>query len=172
MNAVWLVVCFCGCLDLIGIASKQTIVAIFSITAPALDLSYIAVIIAHRIYEKRVQFIEGPYTLGRWSKPVNAIAVIWVLFISVVLFFPPERPITAENMNYAIAVAILIALFSVSYWFLGARRYINVTLLVLKQFLDSFIACDILRVVIFLPESSCWLLSSSIYYQKNGKKVC
>ena len=125
MNAVWLVVCFCGCLDLIGIASKQTIVAIFSITAPALDISYIAVIIAHRVYERRVQFIEGPYTLGRWSKPVNAIAVIWVVFISVVLFFPPERPITAANMNYGVAVALLIALFSISYWFLGARRYVE-----------------------------------------------
>ena len=122
VNAVWLVVCFCGCLDLIGIASRQTIVAIFSITAPALDLSYIAVIVAHRVYEKRVRFIEGPYTLGRWSKPVNAVAVTWVMFISVVLFFPPERPVTGSNMNYAVVVAAVIGIFSLSYWMLGARR--------------------------------------------------
>ena len=74
---------------------------------------------------------------------MNAIAVIWVLFISVVLFFPPERPITPANMNYAIAVAILIALFSVSYWFLGARRYIHIVSLNPIHSLDSLIAYDI-----------------------------
>lgn len=125
VNAVWLVVVFCSCLDLIGIGSTQTIVAIFNITAPALDLSYIAVIVAHRVYENRVQFIEGPYTMGKWSKPVNAIAVTWVIFISVVLFFPTVRPITPANMNYAICVAGFIALFSLSWWFVGARKYVS-----------------------------------------------
>ena len=123
VNAVWLVVVFCSLLDLIGIGSSQTIVAIFNITAPALDLSYIAIIIAHRIYEHRLQFIEGPYTLGRWSKPVNAVAGAWVIFISVVLFVPPIKPVTAANMNYAIVVAAAIALFSMCYWFLGANKY-------------------------------------------------
>lgn len=122
INAVWLVVVFCSCLNLIGIGSTLTIVAIFNITAPALDLSYIAVIVAHRVYESRVQFIEGPYTLGRWSKPVNAIAVSWVCFISVVLFFPTIKPVTATNMNYAICVAGFIALFSMSWWYIGARK--------------------------------------------------
>jgi amino acid transporter len=125
VNAVWLVVTFCSCLDLIGIGSTQTIVAIFNITAPALDLSYIAVIIAHRVYEHRVPFIEGPYTMGRWSKPVNLIAVTWVLFISVVLFFPTIKPVTAANMNYAICVAAFIALASLSWWFLSAKKYVK-----------------------------------------------
>lgn len=122
VNAVWLVVFFCACLNLIGIGSTSTIVAIFNITAPALDLSYIAVIVAHRFYTDRVQFIEGPYTMGKWSKPVNAIAVTWVIFISVILFFPPTRPVTAANMNYAICVAAFIALFSMTWWFSGAKE--------------------------------------------------
>lgn len=124
VNAVWLVVTFCSCLVLIGIGSTQTIIGIFNITAPALDLSYIAVILAHRIYEHRVQFIEGPFTLGRWSKPVNAVAITWVFFISVVLFFPTTRPVTAANMNYAICVAAIISLISISWWFVSAKgRY-------------------------------------------------
>lgn len=122
VNAVWLVVVFCACLDLIGIGSTQTIVAIFNITAPALDLSYIAVIIAHLVYENRVRFIPGPYSMGKWSRPVNLVAIAWVLFISVVLFFPTTRPVTALNMNYAICVAAFIALFSLGWWFAGARR--------------------------------------------------
>ncbi|MCJ1388003.1 hypothetical protein MMC18_000847 [Xylographa bjoerkii] len=122
INAVWLVVFFSSCLNLIGIGSTQTVVAIFNITAPALDLSYIAVIIAHLVYEHRVKFVEGPYTLGALGKPINAVAICWVSFISVVLFFPTARPVTAANMNYAVAVAGFIALFSLSWWWIGARK--------------------------------------------------
>ncbi|QVM06605.1 hypothetical protein D8B26_001312 [Coccidioides posadasii str. Silveira] len=122
VNAVWFVVLFSICLNLIAIGSTETATAIFNITAPALDLSYIGVILAHQIYKNRVRFIEGPFTLGRWGTPVNIVAIVWVLFISVVLFFPPHKPVTPENMNYAICVAAFIALFALSWWWLSARR--------------------------------------------------
>ncbi|MCJ1258781.1 hypothetical protein MMC24_006614 [Lignoscripta atroalba] len=122
VNAVWLVVLFSICLDCIGIGSTQTVISIFNITAPALDLSYIAVILAHLVYGNRVVFREGPYTLGRWGKPVNIVAITWVCFISVVLFFPTVKPVTAANMNYAVCVAAFIALFSLSWWWIGARH--------------------------------------------------
>jgi amino acid transporter len=99
VNAVWLVVLFSVCLNLIGIGSTQTVVAIFNVTAPALDLSYVANILAHRVYEHKVRFIEGPYTLGKYGKYINAIAICWVCFISVVLFFPPVKPVTPANMS-------------------------------------------------------------------------
>ncbi|KAI9837751.1 MAG: hypothetical protein M1819_006685 [Sarea resinae] len=98
VNAVWLTVVFSSCLNLIGIGSSQTVVAIFNVTAPALDLSYIAVILARLVYAHRVRFIEGPYTLGKYGKVVNVVAISWVVFISVVLFMPTVRPVTAENM--------------------------------------------------------------------------
>jgi hypothetical protein len=63
--------------------------------------------------------------MGRWSKPVNAIAVAWVCFISVVLFFPPIKPVTAANMNYAICVAAIIAVISLSWWFISAKKYVQ-----------------------------------------------
>ncbi|KAK0338205.1 polyamine transporter tpo5 [Friedmanniomyces endolithicus] len=122
VNAVWLVVVFCGCLNLIGIGSTETITAIFNLCAPCLDLSYVAVLFAHQVYAHRVQFIEGPYTLGKWSKPLNILAISWVLFISVVLFFPTTRPVTATNMNYAIAVAGFVGMFSLGWWWAGARK--------------------------------------------------
>lgn len=96
--SVWLVVICCIALNLIAIGSTQTVVAIFSITAPALDLSYIAVIFARRWYESEIDFIPGPYTLGKWGKPLNYIAITWVLFISCILFFPPTLPVTPANM--------------------------------------------------------------------------
>lgn len=128
VNAVWLVVTFCACLNLIGLGSTQTITAIFNLCAPCLDLSYIAVIAAHLWYSKRVDFVPGPFDLDtmlkplKISKPINLIAIAWVVFISVVLFCPTSKPVTAENMNYAIVVAGFVALFSMVWWYAGARK--------------------------------------------------
>ncbi|TVY89223.1 putative amino-acid permease [Lachnellula willkommii] len=122
VNAVWLCVGFCSCMTLIGIGSTLTIVAIFNITAPALDFSYALVILARNIYANRIQFVPGPYQLGMWQKPINAITCTWVFTISIVLLFPTIRPVTALNMNYASAVAAFIAVVSLGWWFAGARR--------------------------------------------------
>jgi amino acid transporter len=83
---------------LIAIGSTETALAIFSVTAPALDISYVSVILAHQIYKHKVKFIEGPFTLGRWGTLINYIAVVWVLFISTILFFPSQLPVTPANM--------------------------------------------------------------------------
>ncbi|CAL3969644.1 unnamed protein product [Diplocarpon coronariae] len=122
LNAVWLVVCASSLLNLIGVGSTATIVAIFNVTAPALDLSYAIVILARNLFASRIPFIPGPYTLGRWQRPVNLVSVAWVFFISAVLLFPTTRPVTAANMNYAVAVAACIACFSLGWWWAGARR--------------------------------------------------
>ena len=122
VNAVWLVVVFCACLNLIGIGSTETITAVFNVCAPCLDLSYVAVLVAHLVYANRVQFIPGPFTLGKWSKPMNVLAIGWVLFISIVLFFPTSKPVTPVNMNYAVAVAGCVALFALGWWWAGARK--------------------------------------------------
>ncbi len=122
LNAVWLITLLSCALNTIGIGSTQTIVAIFNITAPALDLSYAAVILARNLYASRIEFRPGPYVLGIWQRPLNAISVTWVVFISVVLLFPTVRPVTATNMNYAAVVGAGIALFSFGWWLAGARR--------------------------------------------------
>ncbi|OAL75231.1 amino acid permease [Trichophyton violaceum] len=122
VNAVWFVVFFSVCLNCIAIGSTETASSIFSITAPCLDLSYIGVILAHRLYKNKVKFIEGPFTLGSWGATINWISISWVLFISIVLFFPPIQPVTPQNMNYASVVVTFIALFALSWWWLSARK--------------------------------------------------
>ncbi|KAF4761793.1 hypothetical protein N7455_002081 [Penicillium solitum] len=121
VNAVWFVVIFSICLNCIAIGSTQTATAIFNITAPALDLSYVSVILAHQLYKSKVKFIEGPFTLGKWGTPINYIAVVWVLFISTILFFPPQLPVTPANMNYAVCVGGFIAAFALVWWWVEAR---------------------------------------------------
>ncbi|CAK3905031.1 amino acid permease like [Lecanosticta acicola] len=125
VHAVWLVVAFCICLNLIGIGSTETITAIFNLCAPALDLSYIAVLFAHlwyTYYRQEVEFVPGKYTMKFLRIPRKILAIAWVLFISTILFFPPTKPITAANMNYAVVVAAAVAVFALSWWWLGARH--------------------------------------------------
>ena len=98
VNAVWLVVSFSCALLCIGIGSTETVVSIFNITAPALDLSYVAVILAFLVYRHRIRFVRGPFSLAGWGTYVNVIAIVWVFLISVILFFPTVRPVTAANM--------------------------------------------------------------------------
>ncbi|PWY92551.1 amino acid permease [Aspergillus heteromorphus CBS 117.55] len=121
VNAVWFVVFFSVGLNCIAIGSTETATAIFNITAPALDLSYAAVILAHQIYRSKVRFVEGPFTLGRWGPYINWVSVIWVVFISTILFFPTTLPITASNMNYGICVGTFIAMFALVWWWVAAR---------------------------------------------------
>ncbi|KAI9037646.1 amino acid permease [Aspergillus affinis] len=121
LNAVWFVVGASILLTTIAIGSTQTVTAIFSITAPALDLSYVSVILAHRVYQDRVPFVEGPFTLGRWRGVVNWVSIVWVVFISGVLFFPPSMPVTVVNMNYGIFVGAFIGLFALVWWWVSGK---------------------------------------------------
>ncbi|KAK4958004.1 polyamine transporter tpo5 [Elasticomyces elasticus] len=126
LNSVWLVVIICSCLNLIALGNVQTISAIYNATAPALDCSYMAVVALKLWYEKELKPVKGPFNLGRWSKPINYIALTWVSIISVVLIFPPISPVTAANMNYAICVLAFIAAFALGWWYLGARRRVYI----------------------------------------------
>ena len=122
LYSVWAVVLFCCVLNLIGLGSTETINGIFGVTAPAMDLSYAAVIAARIYYEKSHPVKKGPFSLGCWQKPINIVAISWVLFISVILLFPPTYPVTALNMNYAVAIAAFIALFALTWWYMRAKK--------------------------------------------------
>jgi amino acid transporter len=73
-------------------------------------------------------FQPGRWNLGRWSRPVGTIAVVWVVFICIVLMMPQFSPggaglKTIDALNYApIAVAIVIGFASI-YWVLSARKW-------------------------------------------------
>ncbi|RYP13614.1 hypothetical protein DL765_006815 [Monosporascus sp. GIB2] len=99
------VVISCYLLSLIVLGSTQTINGIFRISAPVMGLLYVAVIAARMCYEKGCLINKGPFTLGRWQKPISVVAILWVIFISVILFFWPSYPTTALGMSYAQAIA-------------------------------------------------------------------
>ena len=52
-----------------------------------------------RITTGRKNFTPGPFSLGRWAVPVGIVAVAWVAYIVVLLFFPPGQTTTAQGMS-------------------------------------------------------------------------
>ena len=46
-------------------------------------------------------FKHAAFSLGRWSRPLTFIALIWNLYLAGVLFSPLYFPVTAEGFNYS-----------------------------------------------------------------------
>jgi amino acid permease (GABA permease) len=121
--AVWLNVIVAIGINLIGLGSYTAIVAIFNVCAIALDWSYCIPIICKLIYGTETgRYIPGPWNLGKFSTPINCWSVIWTLFVSTIFLMPTTRPVTAENMNYAVVILIGILTFAMIYWYVGGAR--------------------------------------------------
>ncbi|MEV6107503.1 amino acid permease [Streptomyces sp. NPDC051940] len=70
------------------------------------------------------RFTPGPWQLGRWSKPIGWIAVVWVAVITVVFCLPQASPVTVDTFNYAsVALVAVLLLATVSWWNHGRRSY-------------------------------------------------
>jgi len=69
------------------------------------------------------RFTPGPWRLGRWSRPIGVIAVLWVIFIVVLFLLPQASPITALNFNYAPVAVGVVLVFAGGWWLLSARRW-------------------------------------------------
>lgn len=105
LRAVWLSTCMGILPGLLDLASPIAANAIFSLTAMALDTSYIIPIFLRRIYHNHpeVNFKPGPFYLGNGflGNLCNWMCILWTLFICIIFSLPTILPVTKENMNYA-----------------------------------------------------------------------
>ena len=68
-------------------------------------------------------FQRGPWHLGRWSYPIGTMAVIWVVFITILFMLPTAWPAHWSNFNYTVvAVAVVIGYAGIS-WAVSARKW-------------------------------------------------
>jgi amino acid transporter len=106
-----------------------SVVAYFAVTSIAVIGLYIAYVLPTFLRLRAGSaFKPGPWNLGKWSKPIGWIAVIWTVFICIMLMMPQFSPgglgiKTIDAMNYApIAVAIVIG-FAGLWWIVSARKW-------------------------------------------------
>ncbi|MET7685443.1 amino acid permease [Streptomyces sp. NPDC005423] len=119
--AVWLAVVAAGVLALPSLYSATAYGAVTAINVIGITPAYaIPVFLRLRAGDR---FRPGPWSLGRWSRPIGWIAVVWVACVTVLFCLPQSSPVTADSMNYAsIALAAVLLLASV-WWYVARRSY-------------------------------------------------
>ncbi|MFI9723554.1 amino acid permease [Streptomyces sp. NPDC052396] len=119
VKAVWLAAVCALVLVLPGWWSKVAFTAVVSINVVGLFLAYgVPIFLRLRLRE----FRPGPWHLGRWGRPVAALAVVWIGLSNVLFMLPQASPITAESFNYAPIALAVVLLIATVWWFATARR--------------------------------------------------
>jgi amino acid permease (GABA permease) len=120
-NSIWLAAVGAFILGLPQLYSPVAYAAVISIATIALYVAYgIPILLRLRAGSS---FQPGPWNLGRWSRPVGVIAVVWIAFISILFVLPQAAPINITTFNYAIVAVGAVLLFSGGYWMLSARNW-------------------------------------------------
>ncbi len=89
-NSIWLAAVGAFILGVPYLWSPVAYFAITSIAVIGLYVAYIAPVYLRLRAGDRFQ--PGPWTLGRWSRPIGIVATIWVVFIVVLFMLPQYLP--------------------------------------------------------------------------------
>jgi amino acid permease (GABA permease) len=120
-NSIWFCVVFSFILGLPYLFNATAYAAVTSIAVIGLYIAYVIPVFLRLLAGKRFQ--RGPWHLGRWSYVIGWIAVVWVLFISILFMLPQVYPINRDTFNYAsIAVGVVIV-FAGGWWLISARKW-------------------------------------------------
>jgi len=118
-NSIWLAAVGAFILGLPYLYSPVAYFAITSIAVIGLYVAYIApVFLRLRAGDK---FQEGPWNLGRWSRPIGIVATIWVAFIFVLFMLPQAFPVTIQSFNYT-PVVFLVVLGGATIWYYASAK--------------------------------------------------
>ena len=64
------------------------------------------------------EFKNARWSLGRFSRPLTFIAMIWNLYLAAILFSPIEFPVTADTFNYSPVIFVAITIFGLVTWWI------------------------------------------------------
>ncbi|MEV6551028.1 amino acid permease [Streptomyces sp. NPDC051597] len=119
VKAVWLAAACSLVLIIPGWWSHTAFTAIVSVNVVGLYLAYgVPIFLRLRLDD----FQPGPWNLGRWGKPVAAVAVAWIVLSSVLFMLPQTSPITTDSFNYA-PIALGAVLFIATLWWFATARH-------------------------------------------------
>jgi amino acid permease (GABA permease) len=120
-NAIWLAAVFAFVLGLPYLKNPTAYAAVTSIAVIGLYIAYVTPTFLR--LRQGDSFQRGPWHLGRWSRPIGIIAVIWVIFITILFMLPTVSPITATNFNYTVFAVVAVVGFAGIWWLVSARNW-------------------------------------------------
>jgi amino acid permease (GABA permease) len=120
-NSIWLATVGAFILFLPYLYNPNAYAAVISIAVIGLYIAY-AIPIFLRLRAGDA-FQRGPWHLGRWSRPIGTIAVVWVCIICVLFVLPVIFPVTLGNLNYTIVAVAAVGLGTGLWWMVSARHW-------------------------------------------------
>lgn len=120
-NAVWLAAGGALVLALPYLWSATAYAAVTSIAVVGLYVAYVIPVFLR--VRRGDSFEPGPWTLGKWGKPVGIVATIWVVLIFFLFMLPQVSPVTVDSFNYT-PIAFLVVLGGAALWWaVSARKW-------------------------------------------------
>ncbi|WP_290050454.1 amino acid permease [Amycolatopsis solani] len=120
-NAVWLAAGGALILALPYLWSATAYAAVTSIAVVGLYVAYVIPVFLR--VRRGDSFEPGPWSLGKWGKPVGIIATVWVVLIFFLFMLPQVSPVTVDSFNYT-PIAFLVVLGGAAlWWVLSARKW-------------------------------------------------
>jgi amino acid permease (GABA permease) len=120
-NAIWLAAGGALVLGLPYLWNSTAYAAVTSIAVIGLYVAYVLPTFLRLRLGSR--FVRGPWHLGRWSAPIGIIAVVWVIFITILFMLPTASPITWKTFNYTVFAVVAVLGFAAIYWVVSARKW-------------------------------------------------
>ena len=118
-NSIWLAAGGAFILGLPYLWSATAYFAITSIAVIGLYVAYVSPVFLRLRAGDR--FVPGPWTLGRWSRPIGILATGWVAVIFVLFMLPQYQPINVNTFNYT-PLVFLVVLGGAAIWYFASAK--------------------------------------------------
>ncbi|KNG84805.1 amino acid transporter [Aspergillus nomiae NRRL 13137] len=126
VNSVIITCAFSLIMFLINIGSGVAMNALLSLSTSPLMATYmisIACVIVRRI-TKSPPLPPSRWSLGRFGMPINILALVYALWAFFWSFWPVNREVTAETLNWAPVLFVgVMGLSAVLYWLVARKVY-------------------------------------------------
>ncbi|NYJ06192.1 amino acid permease [Petropleomorpha daqingensis] len=120
-NAIWLAAGGAFVLGLPYLFNATAYAAVTSIAVIGLYIAYVIPTFLRLRAGERFQ--RGPWHLGRWSRPIGIVAVVWVVFITILFMLPTVSPIDATTFNYTPLAVLVVLGFAGIWWLVSAKNW-------------------------------------------------
>jgi hypothetical protein len=125
MNAIFTTFMFSSLLSLINIGSPVALNSITSLATTSLLSSYICSI-SCMVWRRwtGAPLLPSKFSLGRYGLAVNITAVIFLVAVFILAFFPDSPAPAPDRMNWNILIYGVVTLFSLCFYiYRGRVRY-------------------------------------------------
>lgn len=120
-NAIWLAA---GGAFLLGLPYLFNATAYAAVTSIAVIGLFIAYVVPTFLRLRQGDAFEpGPWQLGRWSRPIGIVSVLWVGFITVLFMLPTTSPVTRNTFNYTPIAVLAVLGFAGIWWLVSAKNW-------------------------------------------------